>query len=206
MYVRLASLPGIFRTGPSDVPLRKPYLLADASKTVEWAERLGQHSSLRVGIAWQGNPGFAYDRTRSIPLREFVPLGNVEGVRLIRLQKNHGREQIEQNQGLLKIELPDPEPDLDGAVADTPAIMMNLELVITSDSFIAHLAGALGVRTWVALSHACDWRWLRDRENCVWYPSMRLFRQSVPRSWREVFDQMTAELEKEVATNHPRAN
>jgi hypothetical protein len=111
------------------------------------------------------------------------------------LQKNFGVEQIEQVKDRFAVEQFNPAIDEGtSAFADTAAIMRQLDLVITSDTAIAHLAGALGVKAWVALPMNCDWRWLRDREDSVWYPTMRLFRQRDWGDWGEVFDRMAAAL------------
>jgi hypothetical protein len=151
---------------------------------------------LKVGIAWQGNPGYAADSQRSMPLEHFVPLSNCPGVRLYSLQKYHGCDQL----ALLAERLPivdlGPSLDLDAAFVDTAAVMVTLDLVITSDSAMAHLAGALGVKVWVALPYVPDWRWLLDLDDSPWYPTMRLFRQSQPGDWPGVFERIAHELNK----------
>jgi len=124
----------------------------------------------RVGIAWQGDPAFANDRDRSVPLLHFAPLAAVPGVRLYSLQKNHGVEQLAAAREQFPItELTPPLDEECGAFLDTAAVMANLDLVISSDTSLVHLAGALGVQVWMATSFACDWRWLRDRDDSPWY-------------------------------------
>ncbi len=123
----------------------------------------------RIGIAWQGDPTFHNDRERSVPLMHFAPLAAVPGVRLFTLQKNHGVEQLAAARNQFPIT--DFSPPLDdgcGAFVDTAAVMANLDLVVSSDKSIVHLAGALGVRVWMATSFGCDWRWLRDRDDSPW--------------------------------------
>ncbi len=133
-----------------------------------------------------------------MPLAEFLPLGQVDGVRLISLQKGFGAEQV----AALTDRLPllDWGPTLDeaGAFLDTAAIMQHLDLVITSDTAIAHLAGALGITVWVALGMVPDWRWFREREDSPWYPTMRLFRQTERGAWASVFQRMAGELARRV--------
>jgi len=152
---------------------------------------------LRVGIAWQGSPTYRYDRQRSIPLAQFARLAEVPGVQLISLQKGTGVEQLASWQG--QNALPDLGKRLDengGAFMDTAAVMKTLDLVICSDTAIPHLAGSLGVPVWLALPLVPDWRWLLDREDSPWYPTMRLFRQTRCEHWEDVFGRMAAELWK----------
>ena len=123
----------------------------------------------KVGIAWQGNAEHKRDRRRSVPLRAFAPLAAVPGVRLVSLQAGPGREQLfDHADRLTVLDLADQLEDF----ADTAALMSNLDLVITVDTAVAHLAGALGMPVWVALPLVPDWRWLLEREDSPWYPSM----------------------------------
>jgi tetratricopeptide (TPR) repeat protein len=172
-----------------------PYLAADAERILKWRERIGPEGR-KIGIAWQGNPNAAAERGRSVPLREFLPLAGVPGVRLISLQKHHGLDQLANLPEGLEVELLgedfDAGPD---AFADTAAVMQNLDLIITSDTSIPHLAGALGCPTWVALQHVPDWRWEIRGETSRWYPSMRLFRQTQRGDWAGVFTRIAEALE-----------
>jgi hypothetical protein len=147
-----------------------------------------------VGICWQGRPEFRFDRLRSIPLASFSPLAGVPGVRLISLQKGPGGDQMGGPGAKFPIVDLGDDFDRDAAFLDAAAVMKHLDLVISSDTAIAHLAGALGVRVWVALSLASDWRWFLDREDSPWYPTMRLFRQDRLGDWSGVFDRMAGEL------------
>jgi hypothetical protein len=159
-----------------------------------WRKRLGAHGRL-IGIRWQGSTGRA-DAGRSFPVRHFEAIARIPGVRLVSLQKGPGSEQL--------LELPDTwhveelgaefEPGGSDAFLDVAAVMECLELVITSDTSIAHLAGALGRPTWLALKHVPDWRWLMDRDDNPWYPTMRLFRQQRPGDWAGVFDHIRCAL------------
>jgi tetratricopeptide (TPR) repeat protein len=192
----LLSLPGLLGTTLQTVPANVPYLSAEAGLVAAWRRELGAVTGCKIGIAWQGSPTFAGDRLRSAPLRHFAPLGRVEGVRLFGLQKGPGREQIRSCRQMRIIDLGDRLDEAAGAFMDTAAVMVNLDLVVTTDTSVAHLAGALGVPVWVALSIGADWRWLLEREDCPWYPSMRLFRQTRAHDWDEVFERMAAELRK----------
>ncbi|MGE0759445.1 MAG: tetratricopeptide repeat protein [Pirellulaceae bacterium] len=191
----LISLPRIFATTPVTVPCPVPYLSADPDRVAAWRERLGTNSAFRIAVAWRGNPNYRDDRFRSAPLAALEPLARLPHVRLVSLQKNRATEEIQAVAARLRVEDLGASIDLQGgAFLDTAAIMQCVDLVITVDSAIAHLAGALGVPVWTALAHSSDWRWLRDREDTVWYPTMRLFRQSTPGNWEGVFSRMADAL------------
>jgi hypothetical protein len=193
-YLPLLSAPRLFTRSLAEIPRVVPYLSADATRVAMWRERLAGVGPYRVGIAWQGNPSYVGDSRRSIPLLQFTGLASCANVRLVSLQKGHGREQLQVLRERLAIHNPGDAIDTQGAFVDTAALMCNMDLVITSDTAIAHLAGALGVRTWVALAHVPDWRWLLTREDSPWYPSLRLFRQPRADDWVSVFAQMQVEL------------
>jgi hypothetical protein len=183
----LLSLPGLFHTDLESIPTPVPYLHAD-HKLVD-QRRHSAGASFRVGIAWQGNPTNPGDRHRSIPLVHFEQFAKLSGVRFISLQKGPGAisapERLECLPGL---------DESSGAFMDTAAVMMSLDLVISADTVIAHLAGALGVPVWVPLAFAPDWRWLLQRQDSPWYPSMRLFRQVRFGDWEDVFKRIAEEL------------
>jgi tetratricopeptide (TPR) repeat protein len=190
-WVPIASLPYVLHTTPDSVPATAPFLAVDPARTAEWRQRIGT-SGFKIGISWQGNPDFMTDRFRSIPLREFAPLAEVAGVRLLSLQKCPGSDQIGTVRFADQIEAPLPYSDVSGqAMVETAAMMMNLDLIITSDTMIAHLAGALGRPTFLGLQLVPDWRWLLDREDTPWYPSVRLFRQKKLGEWTDVFRHIT---------------
>lgn len=190
--VAMLSLPLHFGTRLESVPAPVRYLKADTDKAAQWRAHIGGHG-FRIGIAWQGNPEVSIDAGRSIALDEFAPLAAVAGVRLISLQKNAGAEQI--RSAPMRVE--ELGPEFDGrrdAFVDTLAVMEGLDLVISSDTAVAHAAGALGRPVWVALRHVPDWRWMLGRADSPWYPTMRLFRQTVPGDWAGVFGRMGAAL------------
>jgi len=203
VHVPMASLPLMFETTLATIPAGVPYLHAESSLMAPWRARLAEYPGFRVGIAWQGSPTYREDRYRSIPLDRFSGLADVQGVVLVSLQKGFGCEQL--TAGARRFEIVDLGGDVDrtsGPFLDTAAIMQNLDLVITSDTSIAHLAGALGVPVWVALGASPDWRWLTDRDDSPWYPSMRLFRQKAWGRWDDVFATMAAALAELVGQTH----
>ena len=188
----LVSLPRLLGTDLNSIPADVPYLSADAAVVETWRERLQSAEGFRVGIAWQGNRTHAADRERSIPLAEFRPLA-IPGVRLLSLQKGFGTEQLADAPFAVE-DLGSQLDESGGAFRDTAAVIQNLDLVIVSDSAICHLAGALAAPVWVALPFSPDWRWLLERPDSPWYPTMRLFRQETPGDWGGVFARIAAEL------------
>ena len=196
----LLSLPAIVGTTLESIPAEIPYLSADPQLVDAWKERLQDVPGFRVGICWQGAARQLSDPHRSAPLEAFEPLARIEGVRLISLQKGDGEEQLGQLAGRFEVhELGHDWDEAAGPFMDTAAVMKHLDLVITVDSAVAHLAGALGVACWVALAAHADWRWLQDRDDSPWYPTMRLFRQAEPGDWGDVFARVGAALAQQVA-------
>ena len=195
----LLSLPLAFDTQLTTVPNTVPYLAAEPARIATWAKRLQQLSGLRVGIAWQGNTQverLIWARGRSMPLAALAPLAELPGVSLVSLQKGFGAEQLREVPFRARIlDLSDELDSGPDAFLDTAAVMAGLDLVITTDTSIAHLAGALGLRTWVALNTSPDWRWLLERTDSPWYPTMRIFRQpDRDRGWTPVVADMTQAL------------
>ena len=187
----LLSLPGIFHTVLRDIPAAIPYLFADADLVEHWRRELGGIAGFKVGIAWRGSPAHVNDRARSLPLSCFETLASLPDIHLLSLQKGAGAEELQEARNHFPVT--EAGSRLEN-FADTAALMMNLDLVITCDTAVAHLAGALGVPVWVALPLVPDWRWLLDRDDSPWYPTMRLFRQKKPRDWAGVFDQIKTVL------------
>lgn len=188
----LMSLPRAFGTRLDDVPATVPYLHPDPARTARWRDRMAREGEgLRVGLVWAGNPRFPGDRLRSPRLEGLRAVLDVPGVRLFGLQKGPGREDLE------RVALPASFTDLGREVADfadTAAIMANLDLVISSCTGPAHLAGALGVPLWVVLPFSPDWRWLLNRDDSPWYPTARLFRQDRVGHWTGVAARVAAAL------------
>ncbi|MBO84576.1 MAG: hypothetical protein CL927_04405, partial [Deltaproteobacteria bacterium] len=196
---KLLSLPRVVGIqSDADLGHRVPYLSVEAKRIDKWRRRL-HPEGLRVGIIWQGNPRYAQDFLRSPPLAHFLPLTQIPGVTVYSLQKFHGVDQLDAVDFTEHPITPlGPELDLDVAFLDTAATMCALDLVITSDTSTAHLAGGLGVPTWVVIPFAPDWRWPRDSPHTAWYPSMRIFRQQTPRDWPGVFEQVEEALRAEL--------
>jgi len=192
--IALMSMPQAFGTTLSTCPAKVPYLRAEPEKVQMWKSRLGSHG-FKVGIGWQGNKRAEIDFGRSFPLRHFEGISKLPNIRLISLQRSEGIEQLGSLPSGMKVETLgedfDRGPD---AFVDTAAVMDCLDLVITSDTAMAHLAGALGRPTWVALKCVPEWRWLLDRADSPWYPTLKLFRQPEPGDWSSVFAAIEAQL------------
>ncbi|MGO9471288.1 MAG: tetratricopeptide repeat protein [Isosphaeraceae bacterium] len=196
----LLCLPKVFGTSLATVPAEIPYLFADPNLAEHWRVELDRYPGFRIGIAWQGNPKHKNDRRRSFPLAQFAPVAGLGGVRLFSLQMGPGHEQLSLlDDRFLVVDLGSRFGEAADSFMDAAAVMKNLDLVISVDSAVAHLAGALGVPAWVALPFAPDWRWLVEREDSPWYPTMRLFRQSRPGDWAGVFERITGELQRLLA-------
>ncbi len=194
----LMSLPHLIDPNLTKAGSLVPYLSAEPELVRRC--RLSSEPGFKVGICWQGNPAYRADPVRSIALAEFAPLARIPGVRLISLQKGFGCEQLPMFQATRGIE--ELGPGLDettGAFVDTAAVMANLDLVITSDTAVAHLAGGMGVKVWLALAQAPDWRWGREGETSPWYPTMRIFRQLRAGDWRQVFARISAALAVQIS-------
>jgi type IV pilus biogenesis/stability protein PilW len=186
----LASLPHILGTEEETTPADVPYLTADQDRVETWRRHLGD-TGFRVGINWQGSPSYKADWNRSMALRFFEPLAKVPGVRLISLQKKNGLEQLEDLPEGMSVEtLGDDFDEGPDAFIDTAAVMMSLDLIISSDTSIAHLAGALAQPVWTLLPFVPDWRWMLERGDTPWYPTMRLFRQQTHGDWPGVFSRV----------------
>jgi tetratricopeptide (TPR) repeat protein len=198
-HMPLLSLPCLLGTHAGNIPADVPYLVAREDLVRDWQGRLGDGNEFRVGICWQGSPTYRGDRQRSVALAYFAALADVRGVRLISLQKGAGTEQWVDVRFPVTILGADLD-EANGAFMDTAAVMKNLDLVISSDTAVAHLAGALGVPVWVALPKLPDWRWLLDREDSPWYPTMRLFRQEKAGEWGPVFRRIAEALRDLIAS------
>jgi hypothetical protein len=189
----LMSLP--HRLGLDKIPGAGPYLSAEAELIDHWDRKLGKREKPRIGIAWQGNPNYEADHQRSVPLRHLAPILARQDCQFISLQQGFGEEQLADIEGEI-VEL-GGELDQAAGFIDSAAIMANLDFVITSDTALPHLAGAMGVPVWLMLPKTPDWRWLLNRSDSPWYSSMRLFRQTTANDWQSVVDQLVEALDKE---------
>ena len=190
----LMSLPAVFGTTMETVPWPGAYLGAEPELAAEKRARFTGASGvrrLRVGLAWAGNPRYKADRLRSIPLMTLLPLLRNSSILWVSLQKGPAAGQIGA--------LPDAVEVADGCsrdrdLAETAALIAQLDMVITTDTSIAHLAGAMGKPVWILLPHLGDWRWMQEMETTPWYPAARLFRQSSPGDWAGLVERVAAEL------------
>lgn len=199
VHSALMSLAGVFETGPASVPSDVPYLLPEHRRVQEWSDTLRQSVDpglLRVGLTWEGNPDHRQDCDRSLDPGLLEPLAKIEGVALFNLQRN---PRLRPNFELLGMSA------LCNDFPDTAAAILNLDLVISVDTSIAHMAGALGKPVWTLLAFAADWRWMLDREDTPWYPTMRLFRQPKRGDWASPIATVAEELKKAAASRIHRS-
>lgn len=185
VHCPLLSLPGIFDTRVNTIPADSSYLRPADADMQAWSTRLSNQSGLKVGLVWAGNPLLAADARRSIQAQRLTPLLDRPGIAFYSLQKGQPA--------------PSGVVDLMGEVrdfADTAALIANLDLVISVDTAVAHLAGAMGKPVWLLNRHDSDWRWLRDRDDSPWYPTLRQFRQTTPGDWAGVIARVDAELRR----------
>jgi len=187
-HCSLPSLPRLMRTTLANIPGHVPYLSADAVKLNQWKTRFAGDARQKIGIVWAGSPRHPHDSQRSIRLAQLAPLAQC-GARLISLQKGDAAAQI----ASAGLEIENYSHELLD-FTDTAALIQNLDLVITVDTAVAHLAGALGRPVWVLIPFVPDWRWMFERTDSPWYPSMRLFRQEKAGDWQPVVRRIAAEL------------
>ncbi len=191
MYCPICSLPLAFGTRLDTIPSGVSYLPAPAESRVRvWEDRLGPRDRLRVGLVWSGNPNHPDDHNRSIPLRTLSRILDVDAT-FVSLQKDP--RPGDKAALLERTDIVDLTAHLSD-FTETAALVRCLDLVITVDTSMAHLAGALGCSTWILLPYRPDWRWLLDREDSPWYPTVRLFRQTESRDYGSVLDRLRAEL------------
>jgi len=189
-YIPLLSLPGIFETALDTIPSNVPYLFSKPAKAKYWRDRLAG-PGFKVGIVWAGNPSHKKDASRSCPLKYFSTLANIPGVSLYGLQKGVAAADIEiSSEGRFLKNVGAELKDFN----DTAGLIENLDLVISVDTAVAHLAGAMGKPIWTLLPFVPDWRWMLGREDSPWYPTMRLFRQSNRGDWIPVLTRVENEL------------
>jgi hypothetical protein len=196
-WVPLQSVPNWHKTIPASVPGADGYLQADSARVLRWKERLSA-AGLRVALAWAGNPRMEIGpyAGRSPPLSQLEPLVAVPGIEFVSLQKGAGEAQLDSVPFAAAIRRFTELDAGEHALLDTAAILKCVDLLVTSDTVIAHLGGALGVPTWLCLMSEPDWRWMREGATTPWYRSMRLFRQPARGDWRSVYAQVADELRR----------
>jgi tetratricopeptide (TPR) repeat protein len=199
VWVPIMSLPRVFGTRLPTIPAKRAYLQADPARVELWRERLGSRRAFRVGICWSGNrcndSVNGLHTARSMALEHLRPLARLSGAQLVCLQRaDEAGELAEVDFGRQVLSFGEDLDRGEHAFLDTAALMMNLDLVVSCDTAVAHLAGALGVPVWLALPRIAEWRWMTGRSDSPWYPTMRLFRQPRPGEWHEVLQRMSAEI------------
>jgi hypothetical protein len=197
-YCRLSSLPGLVGTTLDTIPGQAPYVRAEPDRVAFWAARLAEQSprgARRIGLAWTGRPTHPNDRRRSLRLQQLAPLARAGDITFVSIQKplpTADLPWIAHFPGMLDL------ADQLTNFGETAAVIENLDLVITIDTAVGHLAGALGKPVWVMLPRAADWRWLLDRSDSPWYPTARLFRQHRPGAWDDVVADVAGALASQV--------
>jgi hypothetical protein len=200
----LMSLPAIFYDDEKTAPDQMPYLYADPALVEYWREQLSTDTNFKVGICWQADikndiPSKLPIARRGVPLSSFAPLASLKGVSFYSLQKYDGMDQLDKTNFPLNVF--DQLDDYAGPFMDTAALIKNLDLVITVDTAVAHLAGALDADVWLLHPYAtADWRWICHRTDSYWYPTMRIFKQKKPFDYdgvmKEVFDALQEKIKK----------
>jgi ADP-heptose:LPS heptosyltransferase len=191
IYASLLDFPYIFKTTVDTIPDSVPYLFAEPEKIEYWRKKITA-PDFKVGIVWAGSPTHGHDRYRSCPLKYFAPLSQIDGVQLYGLQKGDAAGQMDQQAETIQIvNISKDFADF----TDTAAAIENMDLVISVDTSVLHLAAAMGKQVWALLAYSPEWRWMLDRKNSPWYPTMRLFRQKKLKDWQGLFKQVTEELQ-----------
>ncbi|MBT3887304.1 MAG: glycosyltransferase family protein [Rhodospirillaceae bacterium] len=180
VHAPFLDLPRIFATSLETIPDQTPYLAVDETLGAEWRQKLAALDGLKIGLNWLGNPASPVERFRGLPLDGLGPLAAIPGVSWVSLQKGPGGDAMPRPAEFDVLETGE------GPLQDTAALIDALDLVITSDTAVAHLAGALGKPTWLLLHQAPDWRWMTERPDSPWYPSLKLYRQEAPGDWTPV--------------------
>ena len=187
------SLPLAFKTTLETIPKCVPYLSAEENRIAKWRERIGT-DGFKIGICWSGS-AIGARLGRSFPLDIFYPISQIDGVRLISIHKGDGEIELKNLPNGMKVEVLGAEFDCgEQAFLDTAAVMKCCDLVITSDTAITHLAGAMSIPTWIAHKYTPHWFWMLERSDSPWYPTLKLFRQKELDNWDEVFEEIHSTL------------
>jgi ADP-heptose:LPS heptosyltransferase len=198
VWCPLLSLPLLFATTLKTVPANIPYLFAQEELKETWRQKvIGDQPGFKVGLVWAGNPKYRHDRIRSCPLELFAGLEEMKGIQLYSLQK--GGAEGDAKSRLQEMGIIDYMDEVNN-FADTAALIENLDLVISVDTAVLHVAGAIGKRAWALLPYAPDWRWMLNRTDSPWYPTMKLFRQPKFGDWESVLKEVTQALRKEISS------
>jgi len=190
-HIPLLSLPALFETTPGTIPTNLPYLHPDPALTQPRAGELAHLKGPKIGLNWAGNPNYRADHERSTTLQTLIPLFELPNIHWISLQHGPATRQIPQLPPNLTLHNLSQH---DHNLADTAALIHHLDLVLTTDTAIAHLAGAMGKPLWLLLPWQSDWRWMQNIPTTPWYPQARLFRQSSPNNWPELIYRVASAL------------
>ena len=193
-FLPLSGLPRLHGTRLDTIPADIPYLRADPARAAAWKARLDMFcapSHRRVGLVWAGRPTHKNDRNRSVTLNGLGTITDLDGVTFVSLQKGPPQAQVAEYFGRAPVVNLGPEID---DFSDSMAVIDGLDLVVTVDTAIGHLAGAMGKRVFIMLPYASDWRWLEGRSDTPWYPTVRLFRPPAPRDWDAVASAVAAAM------------
>lgn len=191
----LMSLPAIFADTEQTIPQNIPYIIPNPERVTHWHNQLASDTNYKVGICWQPDVHNDVSRLpiarRGIPLSFFYSLGSIPGVTLYSLQKKEGLDQLRNVPSNVNLHLFDESFDVaHGSFVDTAAAMQEMDLIISTDTATAHLAGALGKKVWLLLPYVTDWRWLHNRTDSPWYPTMRIFKQPHPFDWKTMMNEL----------------
>jgi len=202
-HAQIMSLPRILNTTNNTIPNEMNYLYANPKLEEEWKEKLSQDKNFKVGLCWHVDPIHEKDKSpwsiRSITLKQFKPFAKLNGVSFYSLQKfKDYKPLMNLPKGLLLKTFGEDFDEKNGAFMDSAAIIKNLDLVITVDTCIAHLAGALNKPVWMFLPYSPDCRWYLKRTDTPWYPTMKLYRQSKPNDWKNAIKKVASDLSKEI--------
>jgi hypothetical protein len=190
--IPVMSLPGAFGTRVETIPAPRRYVVPDFNKSELWRQRFrSHHQGMQVGFVWAGSATNREGTYRSLSLEKLGPLFDIQDITFVSLQVGEHTRQLRNHLGTSRVL--DSSPFLKD-FSDTAALIDQLDVVITIDTAVAHLAGALGKPVWTMLSTPADWRWMLDRSDTPWYPSMRLYRQRRTRVWDDVVDAVACDL------------
>ena len=194
VHCPLLSLPFKCSTTLKNIPFNKKYIFPKEDKVIKW-KKIFKNDFLNIGINWQASNISDLDKGRSTKLKYFYDISLLNKVKLFSLQKFNGLEQIKENIGRIKLNIIDSF-DEEAPFVDTAAIIENLDLVITCDTSIAHLSGAIGKKTFLLLQENSEWRWLRDIDYSPWYSSIKIYRQKNQGDWSNVFDEVKKDIKR----------
>ena len=199
-WIPLLSLPRYLKVSPGNPIISEPYIFSTNELKKKWKNILSKEKRPIIGINWQGNPNLEKTtyQGRSIPLETFATFAKNNNFKLLSLQKGFGSEQLDHCSFKNKLVQCQPQIDSTWDFLENAAIIENCDLIITSDTSIAHLAGGMGKPTWLLLHHPPDWRWGLEGKISFWYPSMKLFRQKERHNWQEVMERVSNTIKKEI--------